>query len=254
MTYAGIYVILINISLKVGEMMGELKPEQLGKYEAHYVKKNGGVGALESLLGGIDGRDEVQEIRSIAYSMYEEFHDDKKKRIIRNIAIVSAVTMFVSFGVFLLVRYLNPIADIKLPMEIVSLTLAAICLLVLCYQFIKYEIMEHKFDNRCFNEQDEKIDITKDSDDIVMLRTRLKRLTDCVKLGCMNSYSNNLQIVKNNGKPSEIPVTRSIQNSNVDDENFCSSSSPYNDFKEENTSTWINCAGKLVLNSDHGRS
>lgn len=161
--------------------MGDiLKPEQLGKYEKHYTKKNDCIGALESLLGGINDENETQEIRSIAYSMYEEFHADNKKKIIRNIAIVSTVIMPISFGIFLLVRYLNPIVDIKLPLEVVSLTLAATCLLMLCYQFIKYESIEHS-NNRCFNEQDEN-ERSKDSDDIITLRTRLKRLTDCVKL------------------------------------------------------------------------
>ncbi|WP_339048166.1 hypothetical protein [Candidatus Mesenet endosymbiont of Phosphuga atrata] len=100
--------------------MGALTLEQLGKYEAHYVKKNDGIGALESLLGGINNENEIEEIRSIAYSMYEEFHSDQKKRIIRNITIVSTVTMSAAFGVFLLIRHLNPIVDIKLPIEVVS--------------------------------------------------------------------------------------------------------------------------------------
>ncbi|GHM58907.1 MAG: hypothetical protein sL5_09930 [Candidatus Mesenet longicola] len=169
--------------------MGTLTLEQLGKYEAHYVKKNGGIGALESLLGGIDNNNETEEIRSIAYSMYEEFHSDHKKRIIRNITIVSTVTMSAAFGVFLLIRHLNPIVDIKLPIEVVSLTLAAMCLLMLCYQLIKYESIEYRFDNRCSNEQDETSMIqANDSNDIVTLKTRLKRLTDCVKLNYMSSY------------------------------------------------------------------
>ena len=65
------------------------------------MSKKGGIGALESLLGGIDNENEIEEIRSIAYSMYEEFHSDQKKRIIRNITIVSTVTMSAAFGVFI---------------------------------------------------------------------------------------------------------------------------------------------------------
>ncbi|WP_339045767.1 hypothetical protein [Candidatus Mesenet endosymbiont of Agriotes lineatus] len=190
--------------------MGALTLEQLGKYEAHYVKKNGGIGALESLLGGIDNENEIEEIRSIAYSMYEEFHSDQKKRIIRNITIISTVTMSAAFGVFLLIRHLNPIVDIKLPIEVVSLTLAATCLLMLCYQLIKYESIEYRFDNRCSNEQDDSktsMIQANDSNDIVTLKTRLKRLTDCVRSDYINSCDdNNPQMIIESKKLSGAPM------------------------------------------------
>ncbi|WP_339048164.1 hypothetical protein [Candidatus Mesenet endosymbiont of Phosphuga atrata] len=81
--------------------------------------------------------------------------------------------------------------------------------------------MEYRFDSRYSNEQDESKTQANDSNDIVTLKTRLKRLTDCVKSNCNNSYYyDNPQIVRDDGKPQKVLATSFMQNGGTDCANF----------------------------------
>ncbi len=169
-------------------MTGNLDTKQLGKYERHYVKKNGSIDALESLLGGISSHNNKQEIESIARSMYKEFHADKDRTNIIIMSVFVTAVIIASCSAILATRYNILRENVQQPLEIGLIVLALVSTLILCHQYCIYSTTEQKLrSERIFDQQDNDGICTneggkdsKKSNDIVTLMTRLKNLTDCV--------------------------------------------------------------------------